>query len=161
MRLSRSTTYAIHALLLLAKRNASGRPVSCKELATEGGLPQRFLLQILNRLARSGILKSVRGVAGGFQFTSRTRDLKLVEVVDLFTTTSDHDESELPVPAMAGVNDLVAEHLSDTLQAANTLSRKVLATVSFADLLDMDRDSVESHEDTDPFPVRIHQDTMN
>ena len=65
MKLSRTVTYALKATLQLAQNSPSG-PVPCGRLAAQGAMPERFLLQILRSLVTHGILKSTRGVDGGY-----------------------------------------------------------------------------------------------
>jgi DNA-binding IscR family transcriptional regulator len=60
MKPSRRVTYAIQAIVLLAKLGANG-PVSCGTIARQGQMPERFLLQILRELVNWGLLDSVRG----------------------------------------------------------------------------------------------------
>ena len=46
MKLSRTVSYALQATLQLA-RSRSHDPVPCRQLAADGNMPERFLLQIL------------------------------------------------------------------------------------------------------------------
>jgi Rrf2 family protein len=66
VKLSRTASYALQAVLQLAQSDASGYPVPCSRLAAEGKMPERFLLQILRSLVTHGILGSTRGVDGGY-----------------------------------------------------------------------------------------------
>ena len=65
MKLSRTVAYAVRATLQLAQ-NPSDSPVPCSKLASDGNMPERFLLQILRNLVTHGILRSTRGVDGGY-----------------------------------------------------------------------------------------------
>jgi Rrf2 family protein len=66
MKLSRSSMYAVKALLELGSA-PPGVKVTCHQLAENGHMPERFLLQILRNLVTSGLLKSTRGVHGGYR----------------------------------------------------------------------------------------------
>ena len=81
MKLSRTVTYALHATLQLARAETS-RPVPCSRLATEGRMPERFLLQILRSLVTHGILRSTRGVDGGYSLRRNPGDISLLEVIE-------------------------------------------------------------------------------
>jgi len=81
MKLSRTVTYALQATLLLA-RSDTNRPVPCSHLATEGHMPERFLLQILRSLVNHGILRSTRGVDGGYSLVRGPDEISLLDVIE-------------------------------------------------------------------------------
>jgi len=56
--------YGIRALLSLA---VAGAPQTAEELASDQGLPPRFLGAILADLRRSGLVASQRGAEGGYR----------------------------------------------------------------------------------------------
>ena len=56
------------------------------------GIPPRFLEQILLELKKAGILRSKRGVGGGYQLAKDPADISLGEIVRIF------DGSFLPIP---------------------------------------------------------------
>lgn len=81
MKLSRTVSYAVQAALQLAK-SGSGNPVPCSQLAAEGHMPERFLLQILRNLVNHGILRSTRGVDGGYALTRPPEQVSLLELIE-------------------------------------------------------------------------------
>jgi Rrf2 family protein len=81
MKFSRSVVYAVQATMHLASAQ-SERPVPCRRLATEGQMPERFLLQILRSLVRHGILHSTRGVDGGYSLDRSPQDISLLDVIE-------------------------------------------------------------------------------
>jgi len=80
-KLSRTVTYAIAATLQLAK-SGSDAPVPCNQIAAEGKMPERFLLQILRSLVNAGILKSTRGVVGGYALNKPPEEISLLEIME-------------------------------------------------------------------------------
>lgn len=92
MRMSRSTAYAIGAVLQLTD-TIPGRPVPCSQLAKAGAMPERFLLQILRNLVNHGMLKSTRGVDGGY---SLTRPLSEISLLQIFEATEGPQTASLP-----------------------------------------------------------------
>jgi Rrf2 family transcriptional regulator, cysteine metabolism repressor len=81
MKLSRTAGYALQATLQLA-RTGSSLPVPCSQLAAQGQMPERFLLQILRNLVTHGILHSVRGVDGGYRLERRADEISLLEIIE-------------------------------------------------------------------------------
>jgi len=81
MKLSRTVSYAVKATLQLAQLSADG-PVPCSKLASEGKMPERFLLQILRNLVTHGILRSTRGVDGGYTLVRPADQISLLEVIE-------------------------------------------------------------------------------
>lgn len=81
MKLSRTVEYAVQATLQLAQTKTNG-PVPCSQLASNGGMPERFLLQVLRSLVTHGILSSTRGVDGGYTLERSPEDISLLDLVE-------------------------------------------------------------------------------
>lgn len=80
-KLSRTVSYAIAATLQLAKSGGDA-PTPCNQIAAEGKMPERFLLQILRSLVNAGILKSTRGVVGGYALNKPADQISLLEIME-------------------------------------------------------------------------------
>src|SRR5688572_32297421 len=81
MKLSRTVAYGVQATLQLARSNSSS-PVPCSQLASEGHMPERFLLQILRHLVTHGILQSTRGVEGGYTLVRSPDNVSLLDILE-------------------------------------------------------------------------------
>ncbi len=81
MKLSRTFTYAVQAVLELCHAPA-GQTMTCKELAEQGGMPERFLLQILRSLVTKGLLASNRGVRGGYRLNQEAQQITMLDVLE-------------------------------------------------------------------------------
>ncbi len=81
MRLSRASAYALGAVLQLAHAPA-GMPVPCSQLAKQGQMPERFLLQVLRNLVNHGILVSTRGVDGGYALARSLDEISLLQILE-------------------------------------------------------------------------------
>lgn len=83
MHVSSKSRYALRALVEPELRTGSAaRPVRVVDLAGERDLPEQFLEQLFATLRRSGILRSHRGVGGGFTFTRRPDSVTVLELVE-------------------------------------------------------------------------------
>jgi Rrf2 family protein len=74
--------YAVKALTELARLGASG-PVPIGELARRRDIPVQFLEQLFATLRRAGVLRSQRGVKGGYSFGRPPADITVLEIVEL------------------------------------------------------------------------------
>lgn len=81
MKISRATDYALMLTVCLAKV-PSGERTSVKEVAARCNIPQRFLAIIVNRLARSGIIRSAKGMGGGISLARRSSEITVKDVVE-------------------------------------------------------------------------------
>ncbi|MGJ0506489.1 MAG: RrF2 family transcriptional regulator [Methylocystis sp.] len=94
--LPRPAKFALMATLDVAL-HARGRPVSSKELAARHDLPPRRLETLLQALVRAGVLKSVRGPAGGYELARERRRLCVGEIVRVALRAEEESE---PAPAL-------------------------------------------------------------
>lgn len=74
--------YALQALSELARAGDPG-PVPIGELARRRNIPVQFLEQLFAVLRRAGMLKSQRGVKGGYLFARAPSSITVLEVVEL------------------------------------------------------------------------------
>ena len=81
MRVSTRGDYASRALLSLALRDNLSTPTSVRDLAERTGLPQPYLEQILLSLKGVGLVRSKRGVGGGYVLARPAETITLAEVV--------------------------------------------------------------------------------
>src|SRR5690348_5650794 len=80
MKVSTRGDYAARALLSLAL-HGSDRPTSVKEIAERTNLPQPYLEQILLALKGAGLVRSKRGVGGGYVLARPPTSIKLSEII--------------------------------------------------------------------------------
>jgi Rrf2 family transcriptional regulator, cysteine metabolism repressor len=74
--------YAIKALAELG-RTGGEAPVPIGELARRRDIPVQFLEQLFATLRRAGVLKSQRGVKGGYLFARDPSSITVLEVIEL------------------------------------------------------------------------------
>ena len=109
---------AVLALTELAQRAAPG-PVATVEIAERRGVPLHCLEQVFSALRRAGILRSQRGVKGGYSFRRAPAEVTVLEVVEAVDGPLRRAEGEDGSPARrAAADDLwdeVRERLADLL----------------------------------------------
>jgi Rrf2 family protein len=111
--------YAIQALAELGRAGGEA-PVPIGELARRRGIPVQFLEQLFAVLRRSGVLRSQRGVKGGYSFGREPASITVLEIVEL-----------LDGPVGRDAEGVFAE--------AAAAARAVLESTTIADVIDRER----------------------
>jgi Rrf2 family iron-sulfur cluster assembly transcriptional regulator len=73
--------YASRALLSLALHDDTEGPTSVRDIAERTGLPQPYLEQILLALKGAGLVRSKRGVGGGYVLARDPSEITLGQIV--------------------------------------------------------------------------------
>lgn len=129
MKLSRTVSYAVQATLQLAKDRGSG-PVPCSRLAADGEMPERFLLQILRTLVTHGILRSTRGVDGGYALVKDPAEISLLEVIEAIDGRLDNGE-----PPGQGMPEATQVKLQAALTGVTSTARQQLEAIKLSQLM--------------------------
>lgn len=81
MLLPQTAEYAIRAVLHVARSDGA---VRVPDLAAAISVPQNYLAKTMHHMARSGLLRSTRGPAGGFRLAVPPEEVTLQRIVALF-----------------------------------------------------------------------------
>jgi DNA-binding IscR family transcriptional regulator len=111
--------YALKALTELGRQGGDS-PVPIGELARRRDIPVQFLEQLFAVLRRAGVLKSQRGVKGGYSFARDPSQITVLEIVEL-----------LDGPLGGGAEGIFEE--------AAAAARAVLLRTTVADIVERDR----------------------
>lgn len=119
--------YATRALLSLALHGSS-EPTSVKEIAERTGLPQPYLEQILLATKGAGLVRSKRGVGGGYVLARPPERITLAEILAAV---------DGPLSAPVGEHDHCEGHcvLQEVWAQVSEATRDLLAGVTLADLV--------------------------
>ncbi len=128
MKLSRTVTYGLQAILQLAEANRD-EPMPCSELASDGQMPERFLLQILRSLVTHGVLISTRGVEGGYTLARETSEISLLEIIEAI-----EGPMEPTIPDLAGFDEQWQNKVLDALDVVTRATRKQLRRIRVSEL---------------------------
>lgn len=80
MKFSTKGTYGLRAVVELATRYGEG-PVSLAAVATEQGISEAYLEQLMRSLKKAGIVKTARGKSGGYLLTREPVKISVLEVL--------------------------------------------------------------------------------
>ena len=79
MKLTSKGRYAVMALADLAKFN-NNNPVSLRDISLRQGISLLYLEQIFSKLKKDNIVKSIRGVNGGYILSKNPEQIKLSNI---------------------------------------------------------------------------------
>lgn len=132
MKISAKTEYACIAMLELASQYGSGEPVRIRRIAERHNVPPRFLVQILLQLKGAGLVSSVRGAGGGYRLIKPPEEVSLGQVMGVVNSASEDTVSA----TNASPDSPAVKVLTQTWQEVNAAERKMLESISLAELLE-------------------------
>jgi len=81
MQVTREGDYGIRSVLYLS-RQPFKKVSFVNEISEEYKIPRSFLAKILQKLVKAKIVRSYRGVKGGFSLARQARDITVLEVLE-------------------------------------------------------------------------------
>lgn len=78
--ISRTTEYALRAVLWLIQE--PGRSQTTRQIATGTHTPPGYISKVLQLLAKAGLVRSQRGLGGGFQFAGDPAQVTVLDVIN-------------------------------------------------------------------------------
>jgi len=141
MRLTRASSYALHAVAYMAQQQ-SDRPVPSHKIARERAIPERFLLKVLKPLVSARVLMSLKGPHGGYNLARPASDITVLEVVE---AVDGPIRGEAPPPEGADkkrfphyqpqTNDPLFHKLNGLCQTSAESLRKSIGKVKVSELI--------------------------
>ena len=99
MKLSTKGRYAVMAMVDLASTSSeTGKPISLSEIATRQAISLSYLEQLLAKLRRNGLVKSIRGPGGGYLLSRSSEDIRISDIV---TAADEHLSATRCLPGSA------------------------------------------------------------
>jgi Rrf2 family protein len=80
VQITRETDYAIRCVYYLSDKG--GAVTMVDEISREMSIPKSFLAKILQKLSKAAIVKSYRGVKGGFEIARDPAEITLLDVIE-------------------------------------------------------------------------------
>ncbi|MDX6661897.1 MAG: Rrf2 family transcriptional regulator, cysteine metabolism repressor [Solirubrobacteraceae bacterium] len=100
--------YALQALAELGRSGGDG-PVPIGELARRRDIPVQFLEQLFAILRRAGVLRSQRGVKGGYSFARTPAEITVLQLVELLDGPLGADAEGVFGDAATAARDVLAK----------------------------------------------------
>jgi Rrf2 family protein len=125
MRLQVSTRLAIFAVLELTA--GEGRQLSVAEIGEKYGVSSHHLAKVMHVLGRAGLVRSIRGAGGGYQFVGNARRTTLLDLAKLFEDLSSAERG-------TGFSDATCEEqtLCGILNEVDDIARATLGSITIA-----------------------------
>lgn len=127
--LSQTTEYALRAVVCLARH--WGEAQTAQLIAEETKVPASYLSKVLQSLVRAGLVRSQRGLHGGFVLAVEPEQLRLLDVI----------EAVEPIKRIHGCPIGIAEHdpalcpLHRRLDQAIATVREAFGATTLAEIL--------------------------
>ena len=81
MKLTRASSYALHAVAFMAAQKHD-KPVASHNIAAARNIPERFLLKVLKPLVSARVLHSIKGPNGGYRLARPASEITMLEIVE-------------------------------------------------------------------------------
>lgn len=109
MRLSQQTNNAIRILVWCGRHHPDLTPIT--EIARMAGIPEAYAFKLVNLLTKTGLVKTVRGRAGGVKLAYDPADISIGAAVRALESFETRGESEGITPLMDGAWEAFLSHL--------------------------------------------------
>lgn len=95
MKISAIEEYGLRCLLQLAKHANAEQLMSADDIALQEGLSTAYVEKILSQLRKAGLVKSVRGMYGGYKLARQPENIRVGDLMravdgDFFTDICQH-----------------------------------------------------------------------
>lgn len=90
--LSKSSKYAIRAVLYIAQTATIENKIGSKEVAEKLKIPAPFLAKTLQELTKKNIISSIKGPHGGFYLTEENQQRSLFDIIDCIDNAQKFEE---------------------------------------------------------------------
>ena len=136
MKITYRGDYALKAIFQLALRHYEEGDgiMSISDIARRGDMPTKFLEQILLALRKGGLVKSKRGIKGGFSLARNAKDITVGEVVR-FIEGPIEPISCVKEDKYKGCKDMASCIFREVWQEVALATSKVVDNLTLADLI--------------------------
>lgn len=126
--MQQASRLAIYALIELARDPARQVPVA--DIGEMFQVSAHHLAKVMNRLGQAGLVKSIRGVGGGYSFSGNARRTTLLDVITLFEDIKIDGRGDEDAGGTA-----VERALQDVTSEINEIIRATYGSITIATML--------------------------
>ena len=109
--ITKSSKYAIRAVLYLAKNATIEKKIGSKIIAKELEIPAPFLAKTLQELTKNDIISSVKGPNGGFYLTKKNSSKNIFDIIECVDSVNKFEQCFLGQLECDDKNPCVVHHL--------------------------------------------------
>lgn len=131
LRLSREADYGTLALVYIASRSA-GSLAFRRDIAAHYNIPSEFLAKVLQKLSRRGLVRSFRGIQGGYALARSPDLITLVDVVEAVDGPLALVDCQCPDPSC---RQEPACTMKSAMSEVQEQIHRVLSAVTLSDLM--------------------------
>ncbi len=89
VKLNKSTRFGLYSVLELGRNPEA--ILSVKEIAEKYAISEHHVAKVLQQLARAGLVRSIRGLKGGFQIAKPCQQITMMDVIEVFEPAHRND----------------------------------------------------------------------
>jgi Rrf2 family protein len=97
MILSKSSKYAIRAMLYIAMQSKKSNKVGLNDIAGYLEIPKDYLGQLMHQLVKKRLVQSMKGPGGGFYLTNKEKSKNLLNVIEAIDGLEEFTECGLGI----------------------------------------------------------------
>ncbi len=127
---SQTAEYALRAVVWLGSRPDGS--VTSQEIADAAQIPPRYASKVLQALGRAGLVRSQRGLHGGFWLARPAEELSVLDVI----ATVEPIRRAVHIGGNGDGNNKSLDHLEQKLDEAVQLVETLLAQTKISDLIE-------------------------
>jgi Rrf2 family protein len=129
MKVTRSSSYALHALMYMV-RHSTQLPATTATIAKAEGIPSDYLAKIFQQLVKAQFVRGLRGKKRGYTFARAPEEISLLDLFEIIEGHSLFDDCLLRHCKCGGTPENC--HIFSAWRSATRQIRELLAQTSVA-----------------------------
>ena len=143
--LSKSSKYAVRAVLYITCSSSKEKKIGTKEIADTLDIPAPFLAKTLQLLSKNKIISSVKGPHGGFYLTKDNQEKSIFDIIDCIDGQHIFEECFLGYPECSDIAPCVVHDVYSPFK------KKLLKKLKTKTILEMAKESAENFNSFETF----------